>query len=142
MQPRSASMEQFWANVDRSGGPAACWEWTSSRNWAGYGHFRYDGECRAHRWLLGRLRGSPLVRGENALHKCDNPPCCNPAHLYVGSQSANILEAVAHRRHPMTRKTHCPQGHAYSTENTYVHRNKRYCRACIRARKAAARRAA
>lgn len=97
----------------------------------------------AHRWLLGHLRGAPLQPGEVACHYCDNPPCCNARHLYVGTQADNIRDAMVRGRHvppprAMEAKTTCPAGHPYDEANTWIRRTgSRQCRACDRARKAA-----
>jgi hypothetical protein len=93
---------RFWSKVDKRG-PSECWLWTGSRNKSNYGMFgfyRQDGgqsNQPAGRWLLGFLRGRPLERGEQACHHCDNPPCVNPAHLYVGSAQDNMRDRNARR---------------------------------------------
>ncbi len=46
----------------------------------------------ATRWLMGYLRGAPLVRGEVVCHHCDNPPCLNVRHLFVGTQTDNMRD--------------------------------------------------
>lgn len=90
----------------------------------------------AQRWLLGHLRGKPLVskpRGvEDGCHTCDNPPCCNPAHLYVGTRKQNVADAVERRRLWQLKLTHCPANHPYDEANTYVspRTGSRKCRAC------------
>lgn len=134
------SIERFWSKVDRSGGPDACWPWTGGHDERGYGIFYPTGErkTRAHRWLLGHLRGKPLIdkpRGiEDGCHRCDNPPCCNPAHLYVGTRKRNIADAVERSRLRNLQKTHCPQGHPYEGDNLEIKRSgARRCRTCARA---------
>lgn len=94
---------RFDARVDRSAGPDGCWPWTGVRLPRGYGFFSVDGRnVYTHRYALERATG-PLAAGEVARHKCDNPSCCNPAHLERGSQSENIRDAVARRRWPRSR---------------------------------------
>jgi hypothetical protein len=57
----------------------------------GYGHLYVDGKfVGAHRVALGLSRGRPLTPDEEALHSCDNPPCCNPGHLFEGTQRQNM----------------------------------------------------
>ena len=91
--------ERFWEKVDRSGGPSACWPWTASCNEDGYGRFKLragGSPKRASRvaWLL--TYGDP---GELfVLHRCDNPPCCNPAHLFLGNHAANMADMDAKGR--------------------------------------------
>jgi hypothetical protein len=91
---------RFWARVDRSGGPYACWPWTKARNRDGYGHLRiYDKDWLAHR-LAWFLTHGDLAPGLDVCHVvCDNPPCCNPAHLRPQPHHANVLEMVMKGRH-------------------------------------------
>lgn len=89
--------ERFWSKVDKSGGPAACWPWTASVDPKGYGQFAYaDGtrrSGRAHRvaWILAN---GPISAGMSVCHSCDNPPCCNPAHLWLGTNADNVADRV------------------------------------------------
>lgn len=76
--------------------PTGCWEWGRKRNQHGYGVLadvatRQIGERRAHRAIL-RIQGVD-VDGQVVMHSCDNPPCCNPAHLLVGTQADNMRDA-------------------------------------------------
>jgi hypothetical protein len=137
---------RFWRQVDRSGGPVACWPWTGKQTFAGYGRFWADHKSiGATRWLMGHLRGKPLDRGEQACHHCDNPPCCNPAHLYVGDAVQNMRDRKVRGRarnplaEAMAAKTHCGTcGAAYDEANTYIKPSGgRDCRACQRAWSAA-----
>lgn len=146
LESYSRLLDRFWSKVDRSGGPDACWTWTIGCSRGGYGNFqvRRNGKHYtfiASRWVLGMLRGEPLrwddEKREEACHHCDNPPCCNPAHLYVGDRSQNIGDAwergkFATRLNANARKTHCHNGHPLSGDNLYIDtkRNKRECRAC------------
>lgn len=134
-------IDKFWSYVDRSEGPLACWPWTRSRSAQGYGQLypHRAGPVRrkvyAHRWILGYLRGLPLVGqpvgAEDGCHRCDNPPCCNPAHLYIGTRRQNVADAVARTRLWMLKRTSCPQGHPYDATNTYLNpAGSRKCRTC------------
>lgn len=91
---------RFWAKVDRSGGPDACWPWLGSRNKAGYGICGDDGPDTsriAHRnaWVL---TNGPIPNGLSVLHHCDNPPCCNPAHHFTGTYLDNARDREAKGR--------------------------------------------
>lgn len=88
----------FWSRVDKSGGPDACWPFTGSRNEDGYGTQQWEGKVhKASRLALlfteGESEGRPF-----SCHKCDNPPCCNPKHLYWGTPSDNMKDAWARGR--------------------------------------------
>lgn len=91
--------ERFWSHVDRSAGPEKCWPWTAFRS-KNYGKFNLAaGDARyAHRFALELSIGGPIPKGMYACHRCDNPPCCNPAHLYVGTPTQNLEDAYRRGR--------------------------------------------
>lgn len=131
------NLERFWLSVDRTGGPESCWPWRKGRFANGYGCFRADGRNhRAHRWLLGHLRGSPLGKDEYGCHHCDNPPCCNPKHLFIGSAKDNAQDMASKGRSRGQRTKCCPQGHEYTADNTYWSNDGQWrrCRTCVRER--------
>lgn len=86
--------ERFWARVDR-GRPDNCWEWQGARTSGGYG--KYFNE-NAHREAWRLAYGQDVPEGLFVLHHCDNPPCCNPRHLYVGTTQQNSRDAVVRGR--------------------------------------------
>lgn len=97
--------EQFWSRVC-IGAPTECWEWQGARTSTGYGSLVYQGQhVTAHR-LAYSLAKAPIpllapkdrTGGGFLLHSCDNRACCNPAHLMLGTYSANQLDAYARRR--------------------------------------------
>jgi hypothetical protein len=93
---RAALSEAFWGKVKR-GSPEECWPWKGARNPAGYGKILVDGvHIDTHR-VAYMLAVGPI--GELLVcHKCDNPPCCNPQHLWLGTCSDNLRDAVAKGR--------------------------------------------
>jgi hypothetical protein len=86
---------RFWSKVDRSDGPMACWPWTASRFAFGYGRFsdrrRRGNVERSHR-IAWELERGPIPTGLQVLHSCDNAPCCNPAHLWLGTNLDNMSD--------------------------------------------------
>lgn len=83
---------RFWARIDVRG-PNECWPWKGSGAREGYGSFSMFGQSyRAHRLSLVLARGKDLRTDQQACHRCDNPPCCNPAHLFVGTNYDNIQD--------------------------------------------------
>lgn len=91
---------RFWAKVDKSAGPHGCWPWLAAINTAGYGAFHPTKRetVGAHRWALSQALGRPLGPGEFACHRCDNPLCVNPSHLFAGTHDDNMLDMVAKGR--------------------------------------------
>ena len=98
---------RFWAKVRICvhGGQCAqcCWEWQGMRHSQGYGRFMLrDGppiRTRAHRFIWAHLHG-PIPPGLYICHLCDNPPCCNTSHLFLGTNSDNQLDAIRKGRRP------------------------------------------
>lgn len=91
---------RFWARVAK-GAPNACWEWQGAKlsGNRGYGRIRrpgpqgMSGEIGAHRLAWEVVHGA-VPPGMSVLHQCDNPPCCNPAHLFLGTQLDNVHDMI------------------------------------------------
>lgn len=93
--------ERFWSRVDQSSGPAGCWPWIGARQLEGYGKLAWNGQMLvASRVALELATGRVLAPDEDARHSCDNPPCCNPAHLSPGSRLENMRDAASRGRIP------------------------------------------
>lgn len=75
-----------------------CLEWQGARDRSGYGAVRHSGlKCNAHRVVATLVYGE-LTRDLDACHRCDNRPCINPEHLFIGTRSDNMLDASAKGR--------------------------------------------
>lgn len=87
-----------------------CWEWTAYMDAYGYGKISmYGSRCMAHRasWITHR---GPIPSGLCVLHRCDNPPCINPDHLWIGTFHENALDASRKGRlgHPAPNRAFTP----------------------------------
>jgi hypothetical protein len=119
-----------------------CWIFSGSLNDDGYGQIRVGGRkgktIRVHRLAWEEVHG-PIPDGMTVCHTCDVPACCNPAHLFLGTQQDNVQDMMNKRRFVgraalNALKTHCPQGHEYTAENTRTYRGMRSCVACYKER--------
>lgn len=130
---RGPLQDRFWARIRKSEGEG-CWEWTGTVTAFGYGNVnigagRYQ---MAHRlsWIL--TNGEPTP-GLHVCHRCDNPRCVRPSHLFLGTQADNMRDMVAkHRdRNQATGRDCCGRGHPLVGENLYLKPNGvRVCRTC------------
>jgi hypothetical protein len=96
--------ERFWAKVDRRG-PDECWPWLGHQNPDGYGRVYVNaakGPVLAHRVAWEMEHGETVPDGLFVCHRCDNPPCCNPADLFVGTHQENNADMQAKGRTPRT----------------------------------------
>lgn len=115
----SKDIDRFYSKVKAV--KSGCLEWQGATVRARYGRF-----IMGSNWLMAHrvayvMRYGYVDPKYDIHHTCGNRRCVNTHHL-------RALYHVEHR--PNSDKTHCPRGHPYNSENTYIYRGRRYCKAC------------
>lgn len=137
------TLARFWSKVDRRGDDE-CWPWTGGAHPRGYGRFtlQHPRTVAAHRFAWEIANGREFPRGLNGCHRCDNPPCVNPAHIWPGTQAENLADMYAKGRRGRTTplpappgprsKPFCGRGHPMTPENARASRSGgRRCATCM-----------
>jgi hypothetical protein len=91
------AQDRFWSKVER-GSAQECWEWEASRFPDGYGCFGYEGRTHHAQRIAYILAYGDFDRSLEVRHTCDNPPCCNPAHLLLGTHADNMRDMAERGR--------------------------------------------
>lgn len=98
------SAERFWSKVDKTEA-TGCWPWLGAKDQHGYGNFKVGRQVtKAHRVAFA-LHSGVWPDALMVCHSCDNPQCCNPDHLWTGTNQDNQIDCVTKGRKP--RPTHC-----------------------------------
>lgn len=134
----------FWTHVEVRG-LDECWPWKLSKSPKGYGvASTTNGTKSAARVAYALAYGEAVPPDKEACHSCDNPPCCNPNHIWIGTHTENMRDASNkgrlagkhagyHRYYPV--RDYCFNGHCigdWSPWNWYWRGSQKVCRECRR----------
>lgn len=128
-------LERFWKSVSKEPHEKGCWEWQGGKARRGYGRLSTrGGMVAAHRfsfWVHNKF----LIDTLPICHRCDNPSCVNPEHLFQGTQLDNARDCLAKGRFIGQRQNCCKRGHPFTPENTIIKPKRptqRECKTCQR----------
>jgi predicted XRE-type DNA-binding protein len=99
--------ERFWSKVDQSGGKDGCWDWMASHLPQGYGVLGVNGKSLRSNRVAWELTYGDIPAGLCVCHHCDNPACCNPKHLFLGTMGDNMKDKI--RKGRQTKGEELPQ---------------------------------
>lgn len=121
--------ERFWQKVNVAG-PNDCWQWTAyranpGRHKLGYGQFNNHGKIESAHRVAWELTFGSIPEGMKVCHSCDNPLCCNPNHLFLGTQSDNVRDMDTKGRRVSMPAFGERHGNARLTEDTvrFIHQS-------------------
>jgi len=125
------ALDRFHSYVHHAEG---CWEWRGRKlAKTGRAYFQHEGKRHiAARWLWSAMFGT-IPNGQCVLHKCDNPSCVNPLHLFLGTQLDNIKDRDKKGRNRL-RYNVCKNGHTLTVESVRLYGpggKWRACRKCL-----------
>jgi hypothetical protein len=98
--------ERFWEKVDKRG-EDECWEWLGCRNNTGYGNIGTGGHTSLAHRTSWELAHGDIPQGMFVCHRCDNPPCVNPAHLFLATHRENMADMKRKGRQPRVYGEYC-----------------------------------
>ena len=105
---------RFWSKANDTG---YCWEWQGSKNNDGYGHFKIHGGHITASRIAYQLINGDIPDGLQVLHKCDNPSCVNPSHLFVGTVQDNMNDMIMKGRNRALGKSSRYHGVRFRKDN-------------------------
>lgn len=128
---KSGVLIKSLCEIDKKTG---CWVWSGKRIKGKYGAVKSNGTAHVAHRLSYEMFVGPIPEGMLVCHHCDNPPCINPDHLFVGSHSDNMKDCFAKGR--QSRRCipwdKCKNGHEMTEENVYLSKTGRQCKKCKR----------
>ncbi len=92
-QPTKKDINRFWKYVD-TGKDDDCWEWSGGRGSNQYGRMSYQCKSMSMHRFSWMIHNGSIPNGMLILHHCDNPPCVNPKHLFMGTQQDNMDDMI------------------------------------------------
>ena len=111
---------RFWSNVEKWNDDG-CWNWKLSCDNDGYGRFKLKNNLvKSHRFAWSAFYDKEIPDNLCVLHKCDNPPCCNPRHLFLGDTRDNSIDMVKKGRGNTSDQTGEANGNSKLTESDVV----------------------
>lgn len=113
---------------------SGCWIWTGSVDGNGYAQISHMGKVVHASYVSHILFTGPVPDGHDICHRCDVIECVNPAHLFSGTVTDNMLDSVKKGRHYWAKRTHCKNGHELTEDNVYKNKSHRICITCNRSR--------
>lgn len=90
-------MKRFWDKVEKTD---TCWNWTAAKSAFGHGRFRMGRKLVSPHRLVYEWEHGEIPEGYDICHHCDNPSCVNPQHLFLGTRSDNMKDAMKKNRLP------------------------------------------
>jgi hypothetical protein len=100
----SIAMKRFWDKVNRTSDPSDCWEWNAGKFPNGYGQFRLRGKTKYSHRLSYEFCFGTIPPNICVCHKCDNPLCVRPSHLFLGTHKDNAIDKCKKGRNPIRSK--------------------------------------
>lgn len=124
-----SQISAFWSKVDIKGNKKECWEWKGARKPKGYGNVCVDKKTlMAHRVSFELANNMVIPNGLMVCHSCDNPPCCNPSHLMLGTTSSNAIDMLikGRQKKPESAARGSTNGNSKLTENDVLNIREKY----------------
>lgn len=94
----SNQVDAFWSKVEITTNSKDCWPWSGAKKPKGYGNVRVGGSYKIAHRVAFELAVGQIPEGMQVCHICDNPPCCNPHHLMLGSAKSNVIDMLIKNR--------------------------------------------